>query len=469
MKLTIFFSLFTLIAFSQNTFSIEIGDNVHSQSPWSVIEVDDGYLISSYLNNATNFSVNLDIVLTKIDKEGNLLWETIYEKDTTSEFYPYLKKVNNKNEYILVCSYGQQINDSLNVQFTIVKKINELGGIIWEKFLEGISVVDLDITDNGFIYILTGNYFTESNGYPYGNPVIYKLESDGEVIWKKNYGKNFYELFDFITIIDNNIYIGGSIQDSFDGEGKYYKLDLNGNIIYKNIIQNSVYSIYKDNNELFLLTRNERLYQLLEDGALELINLDFNETRNRIKGFTLTSSKEYVLAYNWVGRIGLEPFGIILLEKYDEKFEKIWSKEYYKGSDHNPRGVIETSDGGLLLFGFTRPETGTFVSSNSISILKMDCEGNLEWSSDACYVPQIFDLTIFPNPFQDILKIQIPNLTETDNYTIALYNKLGQKIIHQKIITKITAINTKTLSDAIYFYTITNNNKIIEQGKVLKN
>jgi len=145
----------------------------------------------------------------------------------------------------------------------------------------------------------------------------------------------------------------------------------------------------------------------------------------------------------------------------------MWRRYYRKGSEHNARGIIGTSDGGLLLFGFFYPDTGN-VLFDAISILKMDCEGNLEWSSDACFIPTIDKLTIFPNPFKDILKIQIPNLKETDNYSIVLYNKLGQKILFQEITNKITAVNTKNLSKALYFYRIVNNNELIEQGKVLK-
>jgi len=289
--------LFSSVIFSQNTFSTEIGDNIHSQSPWSVVEVDDGYLISSDLNNATNFSVNLDIVLSKIDKQGNLLWEKIYEKDATSEFYPYLKKVENENKFILACSFGEKINDTLNVQFIIVKKIDGQGTIIWEQYLEGVHLRDFQITENGDIYVLMGNYYIQPNGFPYGNPLIYKLNSNGDIIWKKHYGNAYYELFKFIKIINNNIYIGGSIQGSFSGKGKYYKLDIDGNVIYEKVISSSVYSIFLDNENLFLLTRDEKIYKLEEEN-LELVNSDFNPISKFIRGFTITSNKEYVLAFN---------------------------------------------------------------------------------------------------------------------------------------------------------------------------
>jgi len=456
MKLLFLFCLFSVVIFSQNTFSIEIGDNIHSQSPWSVIEVDDGYLISSDLNNATDFSIDLDIVLSKIDKKGNLLWEKIYQKDSTSEFYPYLVRTEKKDEFILGGS---------DIGKTYIKKIDSNGEIIWEKVLVAHRLMDLKVSENGDVYVLTQSLAVL--GYSYGSTLVYKLNNKGEIVWQKNYENTHKEIIATLEIIDNYIYIYGYSDGEFSA--KLYKLDFNGNIIYEKYNKSRYfYKTFKNDNNLYILTRDEKIYQILENGELELINSDFNSKRNFIRGFTLTSSKEYVLAYSWISRIGNEPYRVILLEKYDEEFNLLWSKEYFKGSIHNVRGVIETSDGGLLVFGFTYPKTGTFVLFDAVSILKMDCEGNLEWSSDACYNPKIIDLTIFPNPFQDILKIQIPNLKNTDNYSIVLHNKLGQKILFQKITSKITAINTKNLSRALYFYKIVNNNEVVEQGKVLK-
>ena len=85
----------------------------------------------------------------------------------------------------------------------------------------------------------------------------------------------------------------------------------------------------------------------------------------------------------------------------------------------------------------------------------------------------IFDkftaLTLFPNPFSDVLKIQIPSLSEKDNYSLALYNQLGQQVVNQKINTKITVINTSSLSKAMYFYKLINHSTTSAEGKVLKN
>lgn len=76
--------------------------------------------------------------------------------------------------------------------------------------------------------------------------------------------------------------------------------------------------------------------------------------------------------YNWAN-------GDIVLSKYDTAFNLIWSRKFYVGGGMDiANGVLQTSDGGLLIhkaFGNTN-SPGSFSSGY---ILKTDSAGNLEW------------------------------------------------------------------------------------------
>ena len=61
------------------------------------------------------------------------------------------------------------------------------------------------------------------------------------------------------------------------------------------------------------------------------------------------------------------------------------------------------------------------------------------------------DLTIYPNPVQDNIKI---NLTKTDNYEINIFNSAGQKLIQKTITLDFATIDLTTLNDGIYFITV---------------
>jgi len=65
------------------------------------------------------------------------------------------------------------------------------------------------------------------------------------------------------------------------------------------------------------------------------------------------------------------------------------------------------------------------------------------------------DLTFFPNPVQDIIKI---NLIKTENYEINVFNLAGQKLIQKTITSDFVTIDLTTLNDGIYFITVDSKN-----------
>ncbi|MBM3456032.1 MAG: T9SS type A sorting domain-containing protein [Bacteroidetes bacterium] len=65
------------------------------------------------------------------------------------------------------------------------------------------------------------------------------------------------------------------------------------------------------------------------------------------------------------------------------------------------------------------------------------------------------DLTFFPNPVQDIIKI---NLIKTENYEINVFNSAGQKLIQKIISSDFVTIDLTTLNDGIYFITVDSKN-----------
>lgn len=82
-------------------------------------------------------------------------------------------------------------------------------------------------------------------------------------------------------------------------------------------------------------------------------------------------------------------------------------------------------------------------------------------SYNSCYINMVLgldnktktDLTIYPNPVQDIIKL---NLTKLDNYEINIYNSSGQKLIQKTISSDVLTIDLTSLNDGIYFITVDN-------------
>ena len=108
-----------------------MNDDFQDRISYDVLEVEDGFLLTSiYLGGKEDFA------LTKIDKQGNVLWDKTFEVGTWTEFKPYIIKTQNKNEYILAFQSFSFQNISLTSTLTVVYKINAKGDILWEKILE---------------------------------------------------------------------------------------------------------------------------------------------------------------------------------------------------------------------------------------------------------------------------------------------------------------------------------------------
>ena len=63
----------------------------------------------------------------------------------------------------------------------------------------------------------------------------------------------------------------------------------------------------------------------------------------------------------------------------------VWTKNFGGSGDDTPRSVIQTSDGGLAILGFTNSTDGDLtlkgLAVNDYWLLKLDALGNLEWQS----------------------------------------------------------------------------------------
>jgi hypothetical protein len=94
--------------------------------------------------------------------------------------------------------------------------------------------------------------------------------------------------------------------------------------------------------------------------------------------------------------------------------------------------------------------TGVSATCTSISTSVIETENDISFS-------------IFPNPAKNSIQIDLKNLS---NDTFTLYNSTGKSIYTIKLISKSTKIDVSNYTKGIYFYTISNSNKL-SSGKLV--
>ncbi len=188
-----------------------------------------------------------DVVVIKIDKQGERLWIKQYGSNSNDRAND-IASDKNGNIYIAGYTEGSMPNNSnLGDTDMFISKFNSKGDLLWNRQI-GTPSVDvahaISIDENNNIYI-SGRTNGSINGYTNKGSydiVVVKLDKDGKQIWIQQYGTNGLDFANAISSSDlESIYLTGFTSGSFEGNTNMglndifiSKLDNKGSIIWTN-------------------------------------------------------------------------------------------------------------------------------------------------------------------------------------------------------------------------------------------
>ena len=192
---------------------------------------DGGYIITGSTGNHT--LNHLDAWLIKTDENGIEEWNKKLGGLENQKTYRVFQL--NDGGYIL-SGYTSSNDNKADIWLF---KTDEIGNILWEKTFGGSEwdyAYAMQITsDNG--YILAG--FTKSYGNGEEDFWLIKTDSLGNEIWNTIYGESQNDVIYSIQQTQDGGYIGGGLTNSFDAMGFdmwIVKTDSQGNISWSKII-----------------------------------------------------------------------------------------------------------------------------------------------------------------------------------------------------------------------------------------
>ncbi len=169
----------------------------------SITQTTDGNFVCVGYSNSTDsaFSVNHgadDYWVVKIDTSGNVLWQKIYGGSGSDISY---KVIDVENNNIIVSGYTESFNGDVVGNHSLsgwndtwILKLDSSGNIIWKKCF-GSSV-----DEDNFTILKTNdnNIIVSSSGYGNDGDLtgvtgnngawIFKIDSVGNIIWSKKFG-----------------------------------------------------------------------------------------------------------------------------------------------------------------------------------------------------------------------------------------------------------------------------------------
>jgi hypothetical protein len=420
---------------------------------------------------------NRDIFVIKLNSNGEILWKkTLGGSGYESGLY----LTTTSDGSILIIS-GTSSNDgdfkgmNKGIWDIFVIKLSSTGEVLWKKTFGG-SREDLGLSltttsDDGMV--LTGH--TQSNdgdfeGMGKGNWDIFviKLSSNGEILWKKTLGGSGYEEgLSLTTTSDDGMVLAGHTQSNdgaFEGMGKgdwdifVVKLNSNGEVLWKKTFG----GVREDLGLSLTTTSDGRMvlagYTQSNDGDFEGMgkgNWDIFVTKLNSNGevlwkktfggvredlglsLTTTSDGGMVLTgYTQSNDGDFEGMGKgdwdIFVVKLNSNGEVIWKKTFGGIGFESGRSITTTSDDGILITGGTSSNDGDFNRMNKggydIFIMKLDTDGYYTPSTSIDeQTSTSTPLLVTPNPLSTSSTITY-TLDTSSLVRIELMNTLGQVV-----------------------------------------
>ncbi len=236
---------------------------IGNERPHSVIQTTDGgYLVNGYTNsndgNVTGNHGNWDIWEVKLDSSGDISWKKCL--GGISYEYPYTVIQTTDGGYLvngMTNSNDGNVSGNHGERDIWEVKLDPEGNMTWQKCLGGISDEEpnagvIQTADGG--YLVSG--FTNSNDTNvtgnHGQEDIWevKLDSSGDVTWKKCLGGSDYENPEYVFQTSDGGYIisGHTYSNDGDVSGNHgygdvwaVKLDPAGNMVWQKCLGGTWY------------------------------------------------------------------------------------------------------------------------------------------------------------------------------------------------------------------------------------
>ena len=502
------------VLFGQETWKKTFGG---SEPDWGVsitTTSDGGCVLTGYTNpfdgdfKGTNRG-QYDIFVIKLDWGGVVQWKKTFGGSLWEEGYSITTTPD--GGYVLT-GHAYSYDGDFKGMYkgfgdVFVIKLDSRGDVEWTKKFGGTAWErgwSITTTSDGGC-VLTGytsSYDGDFEGMNKGLDDIFviKLDSRGDVEWKKTFGGTWDEQGSSITTTSDGgcVLTGytGSIDGDFKGMNKgrfdifVIKLDSRGDVQWKKTFGGSVweesYSITTTPDSGCVLTG----YTFSYDGDFEglnkgdrdvfVIKLDsrgdvqwkktFGGSKDeRGRSITTTPDGGYVLTgdtfsndgdFNGMNKGRYDVFVI----KLDSRGDVQWKKTFGGSENECGRSITTTPDGGYVLTGETSSIDGDFEGMNKgledIFVIKLDSNGILNPTSSVNDESSAsVQLSVSPNPLSSSSTITYTIQTPS-RVRIELMNTLGEiaDVVfdgYSQAGTQSLPLNTTSITSGVYWIRMT--------------
>ncbi len=437
------FSLSKINSFGDNLIAL---DSIHfdtlDMTTAGLKESSTGYIDVSSMANLNSQSQQYGII--KYDSTGKVSHHKI---DATEYIYIYITDFQELvNQNVILVGTVQLDSGSINNRKTILIKIDSLGNELWQKtykfsnYMHSGESIAL-CKDGGFI--IGGDERNYNVTPSFRNPLIIKVDSVGNMQWRRTYGSTDFSNRGANGIIQTQdggyAFVGAvGVNDSFNIDQHIpwvVKLDSNGVIEWSKKSEGD-----KTNSAPY----NNFFTDIIELNNGSLITCGYQKITYPNKP---TTDKHRIRG---------------TIAKYAQDGTPIWRRYY-----HHPEvkdeplsinilhDIKPTPDGGFVAAGYL---AHSIDNTQDTWVIKVDSFGCLVQGCEVISVPRInapiASLKIYPNPATESIKIEITPSGNQQEFVLELYDILGRLVLTKTLYPHQNTVSISHLKTGVYSYRI---------------
>jgi len=454
----------SLFVFPQIAFERTYGGTGYDNG-LSVLQTSDGGYAILGITNSSLGSPN-DIYLIKTNAYGDTLWNKTYGGSENDLAMKIIKTFD--GGYIVVGTTASFGNGGFDI---LLIKLDAFFNTNWTKTIGGASSEYgnniIQTCDSG--YIIAGNKHSLSNNDDW---YIVKINNLGDTIWTKTYDYAGYDDWGFSAAetSDGGFVITGVTQTWQETHAQIIKLNSNGALLWSKNYDSAgdwACSIYKTNDGGFIISGSST-GNINNAGGILLIktNADGDTIWTRVYGNPNWGQGVAVAQTNDGGYLTCGYLDLMTgnrkayIIKTDIMGDTIWTRLYGNDFETNFQSFDFTNDGGYIFTGY---QEVSHEGPYDVYLVKTDANGIVGLKEE---IININNFNIYPNPATSKITIYIPQQFGQTK-TLEVYDCIGQLQLVQT--DRFTEIDISNLTNGLYFLVLTNTDNERQTMKIIKN
>ena len=389
-------------------------------------------------------------VLIKFALNGDTLWQKIY-RDTIEDVIPQMVTGSVDGGFLITGFFQNWAN---NTRPALLIKTDINGNELWRKRLHKVTPNISDgksiLQDTASKKIVIAGF--QNQGGPVNDENILILDSIGNIKDFTAFVPHGATIYDMIQTKDKNFVLTGMRYETTTLGGYYLrrsyviKFDLS-------FPQTPIWNVIIDKPTLENTATNLRELssgEILVGGAIDTLQI-LNRPTNVLMRFSKIST---------LGNITFNRY-------YDFKIN-----DSLKDNNMGLSSFELCQDGGwvaaIQVVNTPNPNPFFFVKydANGCDTLATHC-ATMNLVGIKSPEKDISDIKIYPNPFNDILSIDLFEDRFSENIELILFDVLGKEVLREKLM-KNSTISTKQLDKGVYFLKVSNQDRIKYYQKIIK-